>query len=78
MPMQAAVGKPDYAVGSMAMQVNNQSNASQPSQNVMRGMIIRNANISLQVDNINSAMEKILSISGKLRRLRRQLQFNAR
>ncbi|MGM9452098.1 DUF4349 domain-containing protein [Legionella bozemanae] len=63
MPMQAAVGKPDYAVGSMAMQVNKQSNASQPSQNVMRGMIIRNANISLQVDNINSAMEKISQLA---------------
>ncbi len=61
--MQAAVGKPDYAVGSMAMQVNKQSNASQPSQNVMRGMIIRNANISLQVDNINSAMEKISQLA---------------
>ncbi|QLZ68293.1 hypothetical protein FOLKNPGA_01071 [Legionella sp. PC1000] len=62
MPMQAAVGRPDYAVGSMAMQVKNQSNASQP-ENVMRGMIIRNANISLQVDNINSAMEKISQLA---------------
>ncbi|MCE0723014.1 DUF4349 domain-containing protein [Legionella resiliens] len=62
MPMQAAVGGPDYAVGSMAMQVKNQSNASQP-ENVMRGMIIRNANISLQVDNINSAMEKISQLA---------------
>ncbi|HHT0592756.1 TPA: DUF4349 domain-containing protein [Legionella anisa] len=63
MPTMAAVSRPDYAAGSMAMQVKNQSNANQPSDNVMRGMIIRNANISLQVDNINSVMEKISQLA---------------
>ncbi|PWY57011.1 DUF4349 domain-containing protein [Legionella qingyii] len=63
LPMQAAVGKPDYAVSSVAMRITSQSSGNQPSENVKRGMIIRNANISLQVNNINSAMEKIFQLA---------------
>ncbi|CAM2961672.1 coiled-coil protein [Legionella steigerwaltii] len=65
-PMQAVVGAPNYASapGSIAMaRIQNQSNTSQAPDNVMRGMIIRNADISLQVDNINSAMEKIAQLA---------------
>ncbi|QMT59551.1 DUF4349 domain-containing protein [Legionella sp. PC997] len=62
-PMPAGVGKQEYAGGSVAMQSTSPSSASQPSDQVMRGMIIRNANISLQVNNINTAIEKISQLA---------------
>lgn len=62
-PTMAAVGHPDYAVSTVAMGGSNQPNTNKPAENVMRGMIIRNANISLQVNNINSAMEKISQLA---------------
>ncbi len=57
------LAKPDYAAGSIALRVTNQPNKNPPAENVMRGMIIRNANISMQVNNINSAMEKISQLA---------------
>ncbi|MCW8409970.1 DUF4349 domain-containing protein [Legionella sp. PATHC035] len=60
-PMQAVVGTPSAPIA--MMRDKNPSNTSQSSENVMRGMIIRNADISLQVDNINSTMEKITQLA---------------
>lgn len=63
-PMQAVVGGPNYAGGPIAMMRDKvQTNSSQTPDNVMRGMIIRNADISLQVNNINSTMEKITQLA---------------
>ncbi|KTD08935.1 coiled-coil protein [Legionella gratiana] len=46
----------------IAMQRNSQT-TNQPSENTMRGMIIRNANISLQVNNISAAMQRITQLA---------------
>lgn len=48
---------------SMAMQTNQPQTTNQASEKTMRGMIIRNANISLQVDNISVAMQQITKLA---------------
>jgi len=64
LPVPAGVGNPNYASGPIAMMRNqDQSNTNQAPEHVMRGMIIRNADIALQVDDINSAMEKITHLA---------------
>ncbi|HBD7396418.1 DUF4349 domain-containing protein [Legionella longbeachae] len=48
----------------IAMQRNQYPQTTNPpSENTMRGMIIRNANISLQVNNIRAAMQKITQLA---------------
>lgn len=48
----------------IAMQRNQYSQTTnQASENTMRGMIIRNANISLQVNNISATMQKITQLA---------------
>lgn len=58
-PSMATVGNSGYAGGPVAMLKTEQTKSTPPSENTMRGMIIRNANLSLQVNNIPSAIDKI-------------------